>query len=514
MDKIMCGDVIEMLKKLDSESVQCCITSPPYWGLRDYGHIGQLGLEKTPEEYVAKMVEVFREVKRVLRKDGTLWLNLGDSYAGSGRGRDSQETNVGAITGRAINSKSLSKKTIEAGAIGNAWVKPPRGYKAKDLIGIPWSVAKALQEPYYTGRVKSDRDRIYLAATIDAEGSICGFTHKRKNNGDIRRGLMAGIHVTITNSNTLMLDECFRIWKTSRQDHNAHGKGHFGKLDTFRWIAHGVEDKAQLMAEMYPYLICKKKQAMLAWNFLKISEVARGRNKGADGDTNRNRCAWIVDALSKLNHLNPVDIPSWIKEPPSQFEDGYYLRQDIIWAKPNPMPESVTDRCTKSHEYIFLLTKSGKYYYDADAIKEEAAYDGRKDEMMKGSQKYKNGYVPNQSAQTLANRGHARWDKNEDGLRVRNKRDVWTVNNSPYPGAHFATFPEEIPILCIKAGTKEGDTVLDPFAGSGTTLEVAKRLGRDYIGIELNRAYVETLILPRLQNVSPLFDKSERQPAI
>jgi hypothetical protein len=157
MFKVIQGDVREKLRELEPESVQMCVTSPPYWGLRDYGVPGQIGLERTPEEYVETMVGVFREVRRVLKKDGTLWLILGDTYAASGRGRNGdgtwnpgkggskQETNKGAITGRTVNAKSLSKKLIEAGVIGNAWTKPPQGYKAKDLIGIPWMVAFALR---------------------------------------------------------------------------------------------------------------------------------------------------------------------------------------------------------------------------------------------------------------------------------------------------------------------------------------------------------------------------------
>ena len=666
---ILTGDCLDILPTLEAESVQCCVTSPPYYGLRDYGCAGQIGLEATPEAYVEKLVAVFREVRRVLRDDGTVWLNLGDSYA--------NDTKWGGTTG----GKHVS--ALHGEQIGRG--KRQTGLKPKDLIGIPWLVAKALQAPYYTGRIKAERDRIYLAATIDAEGTICGFTHKRKDNGDIRRG----IHVTVTNSNVRMLNECYRIWKTSKQDHNCHGKGHFGKLDMFRWIAHDLSEKQQLLAELYPYFICKQKQALLAWNFLEISKQARGRNKGAEGDENREKSAWVVHALSRLNHLEPVDIPSWIKEPPSQFEPGWYLRQDIIWAKPNPMPESVTDRCTKSHEYIFLLTKNARYFYDAEAVKEAANYDGRKDTMMKGSDKYKTSVVPGQAEHTMASQGNERWNW-QDGIAYRNRRSVWTITTKPFNGAkmmadyvgddgkpyklskdcpvhgrlanrvkpqrglddgqsnldsihnldkhnypvsepssesdsmplnsndmksfeghngripasrdgnktpglfethsfdgqetdgetsfdtknihipamrpadssdclnpgsseiatlhskqnhkstfqtascdkvsgkipchkpdkkqpvliadldlpcdisitakctcqvitcdHFATFPPEIPEICIKAGSKIGDTILDPFSGAGTTGYVAERLGRKYIGIELNPAYAE-----------------------
>jgi DNA modification methylase len=314
---ILHGDWIEQLKTLEAESVQCCVTSPPYWGLRDYGVSGQLGLEKTPEEYVEKMVAGFREVKRVLRNDGTLWVNLGDSYNGSGgAGGDYIEGGLKEgqpkYPGRHINN-----------------------LKPKDLIGIPWRVAFALQA------------------------------------------------------------------------------------------------------------------------------------------------------------------------------DGWYLRQDIIWAKPNPMPESVTDRCTKSHEYIFLLSKSARYFYDADAIKERQAessaeralygWNGRNDDGSNGARTGAGIRKMKESGMSMGEAGLIPLDG------MRNKRSVWLITTKPYKEAHFATFPQEIPRTCILAGSKKGDTILDPFCGSGTTGEVALKLDRNFIGIELNEKYVTDLIIPRLDNVDPLF---------
>ena len=257
--KILVGDCLEQMAHIESQSVQTCVTSPPYWGLRDYGHDGQMGLEETPDEYVAKMVEVFAEVRRVLKDDGTLWLNLGDSY----------------------------------------------GLKPKDLIGIPWRVAFALQA------------------------------------------------------------------------------------------------------------------------------------------------------------------------------DGWYLRQDIIWAKPNPMPESVKDRCTKSHEYLFLLSKSPKYYYDNEAIKEPSLGLG-KTAIRFGGNKYGDSDDPKHATKS----GNEYTDSGK-----RNKRDVWTINAKPFKGAHFATMPEALVEPCVLAGTKEGDTILDPFLGSGTVAVVAERHRRNWIGCELNPDY-------------------------
>ena len=331
---ILIGDCREKMKELiaDGVKVQMCVTSPPYWGLRDYGVEGQLGMEDTPDAYVQNMVEVFRLVRELLADDGTLWLNLGDSYAGNAKEISSFRSGAGQ------NSQVQGGSSVTGNRNG---LPAPVGLKPKDLVGIPWRTAFALQK------------------------------------------------------------------------------------------------------------------------------------------------------------------------------DGWYLRSDIIWHKPNPMPESVKDRPTKSHEYIFLFTKNQKYYYDYKAILEEANYDGRKDTMMKGSDKYKNGFVPNQPEQSFHARGNERWQriprKNDDtdyagnGTKakehsgcsmnnpeyamMRNKRSVWTVNTQPYREAHFATFPPALITPCILAGSKSGDTVLDPFFGSGTTGEVAEKLGRKWIGIDLNPKY-------------------------
>jgi len=292
------GDCLEVLRGMDSESVQCCVTSPPYWGLRDYGVEGQLGLEKTPDEYVGKMVEVFREVQRVLRDDGTLWLNLGDSYAGNGTiGRN--DTTPEALNRRAIK---YGTGTGTGSLVGSHGVRNQVDYlKPKDLVGIPWRVAFALQA------------------------------------------------------------------------------------------------------------------------------------------------------------------------------DGWYLRQDIIWHKPNPMPESVRDRCTKAHEYIFLMSKSSRYYWDAGAVKEETGRLGGRPRQF-GATKQE-GTLRQDIGNTFI----------DDG--TRNRRSVWTVTTQPFKGAHFATFPPKLIEPCILAGSKPGDTVLDPFNGAGTTGLVAHRHGREYIGIELNPEY-------------------------
>lgn len=287
------GNVFDKLQEIDTESVQCVVTSPPYWGLRNYQMDDQIGLEDTPEEFIENMVEVFREIKRVLKNDGTVWLNLGDSYnsqTGSGFNTNKNEGQNHRIKELQKTQGSLVKKI---------------SLKPKNLVGIPWRVALALQA------------------------------------------------------------------------------------------------------------------------------------------------------------------------------DGWYLRQDIIWHKPNPMPESVTDRCTKSHDYIFLLSKSAKYFYDADAIREPAQDWGTRDrsQLRSGTQD-----------ELLKHRGLKDANFAEIG---KNRRSVWTINTQSYKEAHFAVFPPKLPELCIKAGSSEGDVVLDPFFGSGTTGWVAQRLKRKWIGIELNPEYIK-----------------------
>jgi DNA modification methylase len=299
--RIIPGDCIAGLRTLPDASVHCCVTSPPYWGLRDYDHDGQIGLEVTPEAYVARMVEVFHEVRRVLRDDGTCWVNLGDSYAANAAtSKKVGESHRGSDT-PTLNQPHQCRVSVR----GGEW-----RIKAKDLVGIPWRVAFALQA------------------------------------------------------------------------------------------------------------------------------------------------------------------------------DGWWLRQDIIWHKPNPMPESVRDRCTKAHEYVFLLTKSERYFYDSEAVSEAAVGPaGGNVAPVKGA---------GESLMRTRDGLHALQERAREagGYSSRNRRSVWTVTTKPYSGAHFAVMPPDLVDPCIKAGCPEGGTVLDPFAGSGTTLAVAAELGRNAIGCELNPEYI------------------------
>lgn len=303
MNQIIFGDCIEVMNKLisDGVKVQTCITSPPYFGLRDYGVDGQIGLEETPQAYVDKMVEVFRCVRDLLSDDGTLWLNLGDSYFPHNGSRGNKTPAGDTLRGRTNEYQPAPKLRAE-------------GIKGKDLIGIPWLVALALRA------------------------------------------------------------------------------------------------------------------------------------------------------------------------------DGWYLRQDIIWAKPNPMPESVTDRCTKSHEYIFLMSKNSKYYFDHEAIKEPSK--SQSQGIRFGGNKYGDSDDPKHATKS----GNVSKE-----YPMANKRSVWTQAVKPYKGAHFATFPPQLIEPCVLAGSRLNDIVFDPFMGSGTTAEVAIKNGREYLGCELNPEY-EKLQKERISN--------------
>jgi DNA modification methylase len=304
---ILLGSALDILKTIPDSTIQCVVTSPPYFGLRDYGIDGQIGVEHTPMEYINNLLSIFREVKRTLKNDGTLWVNIGDSYAGSMNGSNDHRNKDGL--GMVPSDRYKGQKPGLA------------GLKSKDLIGIPWMLAFALRS------------------------------------------------------------------------------------------------------------------------------------------------------------------------------DGWYLRQDIIWSKPNPTPESVKDRCTKSHEYIFLFSKSKHYYYNAEAIKEPQKYTSirraysnnnvseRKDA---NSNEYAiSGNSQNKSYELMRNKLENGWDPN------RNKHDVWTITTKPYKGAHFASYPPDLIDPCILAGSRPGDTILDPFNGSGTTGEVAIRHRRNYIGIEIKPEYIK-----------------------
>jgi hypothetical protein len=275
-----------------------------------------------------------------------------------------------------------------------------------------------------------------------------------------------------------------------------------GQRGSYQWRIHGRK-AADIIAEIYPHLLIKRKQAIVAWNHQAIRdgyETKRGVKIPKDALEKQIACRELIQ---RINRREAVDIPSWMKEPPLPIGPGWYLRQDLIWAKPNPMPESVRDRCTKAHEYIFLLTKSSRYYYNAEAIF-EPALEGTDLGILRGKNAggpgadkiawHANSIRARQDAGVDSRTANTRVLKSETSPRpvsARNKRSVWTIATRPYAEAHFATFPQEIPELCIKAGCPKGGKVLDPFFGAGTTGLVAMRLGREFIGVDLSPAYCE-----------------------
>ena len=485
---------------IPDRSVHCIITSPPYWSLRDYGlppsiwggspdcihdwspplknHKGGpqgangdrsdrdvsaqnaaqdtpagmfclrcnawrgcLGLEPTPTLYVAHMVEVFRECRRVLRDDGTLWLNIGDSYAtkpmGSSSTHDPKYPNGRNRRGNAPSGNRTNDPALI-------------GCKSKDLVGIPWGLAKALRSPYYTGRIKSEGDRIWMAAILDAEGCISGFTHERKDGA----GTRTGVNIAITNSSMLLLEKASVIWPARLFLHNKHGVGHLGKLDTYRWSVNGTENRIQFIREIYPYLVAKRKQAVLAYTLLLLVRDAKRLGKSPQAQETREKRARLISLISDANKARPVDVPSFCQEPPECTEPGWYLRQEIIWHKPNPMPASVTDRCTTAHESLFLLTKQPRYFFDADAIRTPVTSTGGNSI---GAVAKKESGDFDGDANAKAGRGIRRLasaDERNHPLGA-NKRSVWKIATQSFKEAHFATFPVKLVLPMIKAGTSE-----------------------------------------------------------
>lgn len=521
--QILHGDCRETMAKLLGQSVHCCVTSPPYFGLRDYGHPDQIGLEATPDEFIANLIDVFREVYRVLRDDGTLWLNMGDTYAGSRAGGQQDGTLSGA---QPVHSKlakqthqafTEDQKAASAGAkqrmtassrrddepISRSDVKVA-GLKAKDLMGIPWRLALALQQPYYAGRIKDEGARIWLAAMIDGEG--CFFIHKRKAgtpayssftraNGTVanyaRTTDTFGVGLEICNTSKPIIDRVQAIVggtvTTQGQEQNARRK------QTIYRLRVAPNEAKRIAQEVYPHLVGKQHQARLIFNCPSTGEAGAAAHQA------------MMDLHNGVATV--VDYPAL----PSLFEPGWYLRQDIIWAKPNPLPESVTDRCTKSHEYIFLLSKAPQYFFDQASIAEPIALGSvarlsQDVENQAGSDRVPgktNGpmkAVIGKSGNLERKPGTARGCHEGTGSNVngsvpwegvtRNKRSVWTVSTKPFKGLHFATFPPDLIEPCIKAGCPEGGVVLDCFGGSGTTGLVADRLGRNAILCELSQDYI------------------------
>lgn len=497
--QILAGDSLEILKTLPDKLIQCCVTSPPYWGLRDYGVAGQLGLEKTPAEYVEKMVAVFREVKRVLRDDGTLWLNLGISYAGSW-GDSGHPTGPKPPTVSSCDKHSTRSLLLQRVPACNNGGKVSQDFQAVDHA-CPGSCdePQAETQNHHGSSVHNDQsvsqgERQTSQIDRDNGHSDCGQEPPVASLPGVQES-------TIEQSSCRPLGAC---------DLEATALASLKEPQTMPDFVQESERKTVCTSgtsQMLPPLV--------------VRTVGKESFFSACGDTSCKgigRCGlcWCRLAIPSLNvkAKDEVNIPHLVAM--TLQADGWFLRQTIILHKPNPMPESVKDRCTKSHEYIFLLSKSAKYFYDYEAIREQSTYstEARKSQQNIENKKCyptkeRNGIRRLSTSPKVTGNLPGRDDQgracNGPGQEMRNKRSVWTVTTQPYKEAHFATFPQEIPRLCISAGSKKGDTILDPFCGSGTTGEVALKLDRDFIGIELNQKYINDLIIPRLENTDPLF---------
>ena len=368
--------------------------------------------------------------------------------------------------------------------------------KPKDLIGIPWMLAKALRDPYYTGPVKNVCDQVWLAAMLDAEGSICGTEYQ---SGD---RIKTNIYISITNTSVPVIEKCDRLFP-QEVGHVYEKVNGSSNRKCFRWDVERMDQKAMFIRTIYPHLVAKRKQAIIGYTFIEMQRGLVSKKKGYLADQHEQR-SWLIKALSLLNSGQDVDIPDWCIEPPSLFEPGYYLRQDIIWHKPNPMPESVRDRCTKAHEYIFLLSKSPSYYFDSVAIQEPVAVSTKARLKQDVDNQMGSDRVPGKTNGAMKAVGNG---------ETRNRRSVWTVTTKPYKGAHFATFPPDLIEPCILAGSRPDDIVLDPFMGSGTTAQVSIQHGRQYLGCELNAEY-KALQDVRIANIKQIITESTVQQCL
>lgn len=473
------GSALDSLRQLPDEFAQSCVTSPPYWGLRDYGVDGQIGLERTPEEYVSSLLEVFREVRRVLRKDGTLWLNLGASYSNSNGGRSwelnasrGHADNLGKI-GRIKHGDSCGKSPSRSPLLQRVPACDTDGKGSQDFQDVDRACPCSCDGP---------QDEIQNHRGCSAHTALSASQVERQTSQTGHDNGHSGCDQEPPDS-SLPGAQASTKQRSSGQPLDASGPEGGASvcqqgIQTFSDDAHQSADTSACTSgtsQMSPPLVVR--------TVGKESFFSACGKSSCKGIGNCGLC-WASLAIPSLNvkQKDLVSIPQLVAF--ALQSDGWWLRSDIIWAKQNPMPESVTDRPTKAHEYIFLLTKSERYFFDQDAVKESFK--------SKPTPRRYSTTVRSMQAKAM-NTGvqyndEMRCTYGDDG---RNIRSVWALPTIPYPEAHFATFPQSIPERCIKAGTREGDTVLDPFFGAGTVGLVAEKLKRRWIGIELNEKYCD-----------------------
>ena len=548
--RLHCGDALALLRTLPDGAARCCVTSPPYWGLRDYGVAGQLGLERTPEEYVGRLVEVMREVRRVLADDGTLWLNLGDSYAGGGRGGNPDEspfrkqaTNVGSVTG----------------ATKNPW-PVPKGRKPKDLVGIPWRVAFALQADGWWLRsdivwskpnpmpesVQGSHYSRHLV-TIDEYERLSGLRYVNERAGDAWSGDMpplsereafshqaplsaeyegdgygSGERGTCRRTGEAPTVQSIAVRETQQGEIREDREGHQDTPENISEVSRQPQGEARERAASPadtsptdPSTAAAESQLCLPQDREGQSAIEAAICAASGGDPlNGTPTHGSGVAGNRESECRPLLLLQAKEEADTgscdsaqqgratregergagvrsvQFQQGRQDAPALLVGCPGCSKclkhhgyifHLSAGRPTRSHEYIFLLSKSGRYYYDAEAIAEPSAYPGDN-----RARRTDTGKV----VEPLCRDNGSRARTGNPTGQTRNARSVWTIASNPYPEAHFATFPKELAGRCILAGSAPGDTVLDPFAGSGTVGQVATGNGRSAILIELNPKYL------------------------
>ena len=512
---IVQGDALESLCAFPDQSVHCCVTSPPYWGLRDYGVAGQLGLESTPAEYVEKMVAVFREVRRVLKDDGVLFLNLGDSYArDAGKGQhkpgDAGKQNyiIEKGGGRAASTSTFVTQQYK---MREDLTSEEKNHVAMEMFGVringneaqregevPRLLSPRLHQAQDEGgpAVPGERVQGILSAqqsesVVEAAGEIQAVEVGGNQEAGREVRLLRGKEIGIYDGGSRQ-----RGRRDAQEKPSAEGRQVFINQDLQGHSQSGVPE-GKISSALLQLQLRNRVLGILSTHSFEEHEIP---------DSAR-------FAFARIGGLKPKDLVGipW-RVAFALRTDGWYLRQDLIWSKPNPMPESVRDRCTKSHEYLFLLAKSKRYYFDSEAIKEDSITgDPRKPYAPGQVDARGNGHDRNGG--TIRARKPAGWNTgagahgtiHRDGraqkveyeeinATKRNKRSVWTIATKPFKAAHFATFPPKLIEPCILAGCPVGGIVLDPFAGAGTTGLVAQRHGRRAVLLELNPKYVDLTV--------------------
>lgn len=577
MNKIIIADAITGLKQIESGTVDTCVTSPPYYGLRDYqtgtwqggnpecdhaipiaehdpkrgdndgssSHTVrfnrtecykcgakrvdmQIGLEETPEQYITRLVDVFHEVKRVLRDDGTLWVNIGDSYV-SGRVTNTVDELHRLLEQCFIFGVDTLPIAISSEGVDiSKFDKPLKVFELASFFSVQRELAEDGDDNFTEvfdffatpGYGRSCVPDTCLARNTTATDFI---GNKVYGGNIVISDLNTDCQPKLVVSAAGMTRPCednymtFAVKKTSKPRTKICINWHSDWNTFFQTTVGKSRPNVDVVNEPIPF----------AYGFLPFScnmrdfRVTKASEEQVTFTSVGGGIEYTVGGVRHLYFLlsdgsvvpyttlyHKAEQKASKNKPKNQLlipfrlatalqEDGWICRQTIIWAKPNPMPESVKDRCTKSHEYIFLLSKNSKYYYDNDAIKEKAndKYAGRYNSPFNTGEKESSGEGRPDNASNTAGM--------KEYTGFKNKRDVWTVSTHPYKGAHFATFPPELIRPCIKAGSRQNGIVLDPFAGSGTTAQVSVEEGRQYIAIELNEAY-KALIQERVDKVSIL----------